>query len=205
MKSEKAITPMRCVNANPGKYVSIITNFGCHYTCPECIVRNNGLKMSETDNFSTQEPLNKVLCKERPEWVSVSGGGDPLFHWKDHWSFYEGLFHTAERRNVKLEMHTSYLPDSPEVQDFPLNWFERVVYHVHKFDDLLHVKRKFGEMRGLHKTVFAKAPAMGKIWRDFGHAFSFASSSSRGIYPSPSYLIWMCCTRFPLDLSGAST
>lgn len=137
---------MRSVNANPGKYVSIITNFGCHYTCPECIVRNNGLKMSETDNFSTQEPLNKVLCKERPEWVSVSGGGDPLFHWKEHWSFYEGLFHTAERRNVKLEMHTSYLPDSPEVQDFPLNWFERVVYHVHKFDDLLHVKRKFGEI-----------------------------------------------------------
>ena len=56
-----------------------------------------------------------------------------------------------------------------------------------------------------HKTVFAKAPEMGKIWRDFGHAFSFASSSSRGMYPSPSYLIWMCCTRFPLDLSGAST
>lgn len=114
MKSEKAVMPMRSVNANPGKYVSIITNFGCHYTCPECIVRNNGLKMSETDDFSTQEPLNKVLCKERPEWVSVSGGGDPLFHWKDHWSFYEGLFHTAERRNVKLEMHTSYLPDSPD-------------------------------------------------------------------------------------------
>ena len=42
---------------------------------------------------------------------------------------------------------------------------------------------------------------MGKIWRDFGHAFSFDSSSSRGMYPSPSYLIWMCCTRFPLDLS----
>ena len=56
-----------------------------------------------------------------------------------------------------------------------------------------------------HKTVFAKVPAMGRIWHDFGHAFSFASSSSRGIYPSPSYLIWMCCTRFPLDLSGAST
>lgn len=145
MKNEKAVMPMCSVNATPGKYVSIITNFGCHYTCPECIVRNNGLKMSETDNFSTQEPLNKVLCKERPEWVSVSGGGDPLFQWKDHWSFYEGLFHTAERRNVKLEMHTSYLPDSPEVQDFPLNWFERVVYHVHKFDDLLHVERKFGE------------------------------------------------------------
>ena len=62
-----------------------------------------------------------------------------------------------------------------------------------------------GEEQSSHKTVFAKVPAMGQIWRDFGHAFSFASSSSRGIYPSPSYLIWMCCTRFPLDLSGAST
>ena len=71
MKGKKAIMPMRCVNANPGKYVSIITNFGCHYTCPECIVRNNGLKMSETDHFSTQEPLNKVLCKERPEERSL--------------------------------------------------------------------------------------------------------------------------------------
>ena len=28
----------------------------------------------------------------------------------------------------------------------------------------------------------ANAPAMGKIGRDFGHAFSFASKSSRGIY-----------------------
>ena len=70
---------------------------------------------------------------------------------------------------------------------------------------VLPKKRSFDEMQGLRKTVFAKAPEMGKIWRDFGHAFSFASSSSRGMYPSPSYLIWMCCTRFPLDLSGAST
>lgn len=23
------------------KYISIITNFGCHYTCPYCIVKNN--------------------------------------------------------------------------------------------------------------------------------------------------------------------
>ena len=55
------------------------------------------------------------------------------------------------------------------------------------------------------KQYLQKFPQWGKIWRDFGHAFSFASSSSRGMYPSPSYLIWMCCTRFPLDLSGAST
>ena len=76
---------------------------------------------------------------------------------------------------------------------------------LHLLWEICKQKARPEQMQGLHKTVFAKAPAMGKIWRDFGHAFSFASSSSRGIYPSPSYLIWMCCTRFPLDLSGAST
>ena len=37
-----------------------------------------------------------------------------------------------------------------------------------------------------HKTVFAKVPAMGQIWRDFGHAFSFGSSSSRIFLPENS-------------------
>lgn len=23
------------------KYLSVITNFGCHYSCPYCIVKNN--------------------------------------------------------------------------------------------------------------------------------------------------------------------
>ena len=72
----------------------------------------------------------------------------------------------------------------------------------YNYEDL---KKENEAEQSSHKTVFAKVPAMGQIWRDFGHAFSFASSSSRGIYPSPSYLIWMCCTRFPLDLFGAST
>ena len=72
----------------------------------------------------------------------------------------------------------------------------------YNYEDL---KKENEAEQSSHKTVFAKVPAMGQIWRDFGHAFSFASSSSRGMYPSPSYLIWMCCTRFPLDLSGAST
>ena len=63
------------------KYLSIITNFGCHYQCPECVVKNNGLKMSNTNKWSSVEGLASVL-KDNPDinWVSVSGGGDPLFH-----------------------------------------------------------------------------------------------------------------------------
>ena len=98
-------------------------------------------------------------------------------------------FEIIQHRNVKnVQEITPLRGYSP-----PFNAFKSSKKWVHN------------EEQSSHKTVFAKVPAMGQIWRDFGHAFSFASSSSRGIYPSPSYLIWMCCTRFPLDLSGAST
>ena len=30
------------------KYLSIITNFGCHYNCPYCIVKNNNLHIPKT-------------------------------------------------------------------------------------------------------------------------------------------------------------
>lgn len=29
------------------KYLSVITNFGCHGRCPYCIVRENGIKSAE--------------------------------------------------------------------------------------------------------------------------------------------------------------
>ena len=64
------------------KCLSIITNFGCHYSYPECIVRNNKLKMTPTNENSSWISLSRILG-ENPDmnWVSVSGGGDPLFHW----------------------------------------------------------------------------------------------------------------------------
>ena len=65
------------------KYLSIITNFGCHYSCPECIVRNNKLKMTPTEEYSSCGLLYCTLTHECADcnWVSVSGGGDPLYHW----------------------------------------------------------------------------------------------------------------------------
>lgn len=30
------------------KALSIITNFGCHFQCPECIVRNNHIDVPKT-------------------------------------------------------------------------------------------------------------------------------------------------------------
>lgn len=39
------------------KCLSIITNFGCHYKCPYCIVKKNGISVPKT----TVESLDNLL------------------------------------------------------------------------------------------------------------------------------------------------
>ena len=131
------------------KYLSIITNFGCHYSCPECIVRNNNLKMSPTDENSSWNKLSEVL-EENPDmnWVSVSGGGDPLFHWWEHQIWWCGLFTVCSSADRLLELHTSYLPttDLKMFMLFPYNMFNRIVYHVHNIDELEKITRTCDEI-----------------------------------------------------------
>lgn len=92
------------------KYLSIIMNFGCHYSCPECIVRNNKLKMTPTEEYSSYDQLWQVLHNECNDcnWVSVSGGGDPLFHWWEHQAWWTGFFSVCKELGRKIELHTSY-------------------------------------------------------------------------------------------------
>lgn len=47
------------------KYMSVITNFGCHYSCPYCIVKNNNLQIpkSTIDGLnSLEEEIKKNQC-----------------------------------------------------------------------------------------------------------------------------------------------
>ena len=131
------------------KYLSIITNFGCHYSCPECIVRNNKLKMTPTDENSSWDNLSRTLG-ENPDmnWVSVSGGGDPLFHWWEHQFWWLGLFTVCSSARRHLELHTSYLPttDSKMFVLFPYSMFDRIVYHVHNINELKKVTRACDEI-----------------------------------------------------------
>ena len=55
------------------KYLSIITNFGCHYSCPECIVRNNKLKMTPTDENSSWNKLSQGERIKPYAMVQVTG------------------------------------------------------------------------------------------------------------------------------------
>jgi organic radical activating enzyme len=131
------------------KYLSIITNFGCHYTCPYCIVKENNLHIPRT----TVEGLNNLvdeIRKNNCNWVSISGGGDPLFDVTNHGDWYNTFFRIIPS-DVNIEMHTSIIyPIYPSDSYNNLLWYpncwDRIVYHLNNFTQLYSIKRRNREI-----------------------------------------------------------
>lgn len=122
------------------KYMSVITNFGCHYSCPYCIVKNNNLQIPK----STIDGLNSLeeeIKKNQCNWVSISGGGDPLWNLENNVEWYRKFFDITLHK-VQIELHTSM----PNVKDAPYAYFDRVVYHLHDFEQLKSIKRLRNEI-----------------------------------------------------------
>lgn len=117
------------------KYLSIITNFGCHWRCPYCIVKNNYIDVPAT-TLSSLDKLEAAAKFEKAEAISVSGGGDPLFEYENHKKYYGRLFRICRDMKLPLEMHTSYIES-----EFPYERCYRVVYHLHDFDQLTKIVR----------------------------------------------------------------
>lgn len=124
------------------KYMSIITNFGCHYKCPYCIVKNTGINVPETTLDGLDELLNKV--KEHDcNIVSVSGGGDPLYKFTKHTTWWKLLIALCRLRKLPIEVHTSYTTGlgaslvSPQVY--------RMVYHLRTDDDKIQQVYRYGK------------------------------------------------------------
>ena len=104
--------------------LSIITNFGCHYTCPYCVVKCNGLDIPKTTIWGLESLQYCVYDQDR---ISLSGGGDPLFEYDKHKDWYEKLYEIQDKKNLRLDMHTSYttLP-----ADFDIKRYRKIVYHI---------------------------------------------------------------------------
>lgn len=122
------------------KYLSIITNFGCHWRCPYCIVKNNYIDVPVT-TLSSLDKLQAAVEYEKAEAISVSGGGDPLFEYENHRKYYQRLFRICRELKLPLEMHTSYIES-----EFPYEKCHRVVYHLHDFDQLAKIVRHRNEI-----------------------------------------------------------
>ena len=118
------------------KYISVITNFGCHYLCPYCIVKNNNLRIPKS-TIKGLDCLKKEIENNQCNWVSLSGGGDPLWNLENNIEWYKKLFNIVNDTNVKMELHTSL----PNIKNAPYSYFDRVVYHLHDFEQLKSIKR----------------------------------------------------------------
>lgn len=118
------------------KYLSVITNFSCHYSCPYCIVKNNNLQIPKS-TIEGLDSLEDEIEKNRCNWVSISGGGDPLWNYEQNKEWFKKFFQITSA-GVKVELHTSML----NVKNAPYKYFDRVVYHLHDFGQLKSVKRK---------------------------------------------------------------
>lgn len=117
--------------AKKGKYLSIITNFGCHFNCPYCIVKNNGIDVPKTTMESLLY-LEDAVKETGANIISLSGGGDPLHNYSNNKNYYDLLFRMSDEMQIPLELHTSYTR-YPGVN---YDKFERVVYHLHSIEQL---------------------------------------------------------------------
>lgn len=124
----------------PEKYLSIITNFGCHFTCPYCIVKNNHIDVPRT-TIESLDKLKDAVKAEGATIISVSGGGDPLHNYSEHKDYYDKLFALCNEMGIPLEIHTSYL----NMKDFPYEKCHRVVYHCRKVSQIDKITRKGNE------------------------------------------------------------
>lgn len=124
------------------KYLSIITNFGCHYTCPYCIVKNNNLHIPVT-TIDGLENLIPLIKENSCNIISISGGGDPLHNYENNVDWYRTLFskinnYHIDNNPIPIEMHTSYMTDETT---FPFYDCKRVVYHPNTYEQLKQIKR----------------------------------------------------------------
>ena len=119
------------------KYISVITNFGCHYTCPYCIVKNNNLDIPKT-TINGLDSLWLEIARNGCNWISLSGGGDPLWHYSEHEEWYDKFFEIIKDLNLNRELHTSLL----NVPGIPYDQIDRVVYHLHSLEQLYSIKRQ---------------------------------------------------------------
>lgn len=55
-------------------HYSVITNFGCHWTCPYCIVRKTGLNVPVTDMQATLRTISRESEHHPMRFLSFSGG-----------------------------------------------------------------------------------------------------------------------------------
>ena len=129
--------------------LSVITNFGCHFQCSYCITKKAELQIPK----STTEGLNNLpqaIEDYDPEIISISGSGDPMFEYDQHYDWWS-KFH-AFTADMNLALHTSYaklpqnfITDRYKMMKEGYEPYIRIVYHLHSYLAINHLTRYMDE------------------------------------------------------------
>lgn len=89
--------------SNPN--ISIITNFGCRAGCWYCIWKGHKLEFVQQPT-DWQKLYNFLKASQNKGKVSVSGGGDCLYHYDMHKKWWDTLFSICDELKLLVDIHT---------------------------------------------------------------------------------------------------
>jgi hypothetical protein len=104
------------------KGFSIITNFGCNFSCHYCVWKSHLLNQIQT-NINTFDWNKLQKFTNNYSKISVSGGGDPFFQIEHNWNWYEKLI---EVYKGKIDIHTANILQ----EESKYQYFNRIVLHL---------------------------------------------------------------------------
>lgn len=85
--------------------ISVITNFGCRAKCWYCVW--NSHKLQNMRHPTDWRKLQKFLwINKKKGKVSVSGGGDPLYEYKNRIEWWNKFFEITQDLDMSVDVHT---------------------------------------------------------------------------------------------------
>ena len=121
------------------KGISVITNFGCPFDCPYCIWKGHPLEHchDETDWGKLDAFLRKG-AERGCDHVSISGGGEPLFRFREHMTWWNRLMESAKAARLYVDIHTRMRPTySDDAWDFIHSRIHRLVMSSDRVEDVM--------------------------------------------------------------------
>ncbi len=107
------------------KGFSVITDFGCAFSCPYCVWKNH--PSNRRHSYPTDwDRLETLIAEIGRDKISVSGGGDPLYRLRDHADWWWTLMAICGGLNKQIQVHTHN-------HKIPWGWarsFDKIVLHV---------------------------------------------------------------------------
>jgi organic radical activating enzyme len=123
------------MNQHPQSNLSILTNFGCLYSCEFCISSSQNSKNGYRFKLQDARDIRNLLKSGKYERLSISGGGDPLYIYnKDIILLYKFIIKNSDKFNIHLSFHTNF--DEPPIRIRKLlnRYLINFVISVHKED-----------------------------------------------------------------------